>query len=349
MHTINKILIIRFSSLGDILLASPLLRALRKKFNVAQIDFLIKREYSDLVRYNSHLSNVIELEDGNFRQLRQLGRYIRQQRYDYIIDIHNSLRSRYLRIVSLCRRRGVVNKRVIARYALVHWKRNLYKGIVPVAERYLETAKPLGVTGDDGGLEITVPREIHESVRARLERYHLDRYERVIGFAPTARHFTKRWPSAHFVECGIRLAEYPRSKILVFGGKDDAEYCGDIVHMINSTTGSQIAENLANKFTILETAAVMDSCQLVITNDSGLMHLAAARKRRVIAVFGSTVGEFGFFPYGTRSSVVERKDLPCRPCTHIGKEKCPAGHFRCLKDISARDVVNVAEGMLVQS
>ncbi len=348
MRTINKILIIRFSSLGDILLASPLIRALRQKFTSAQIDFLVKREYSDLVRYNSNLSNVIELEDGSFRQLRQVGRYLRKQRYDYILDIHNSLRSRYLRFVSLCPQRAVVNKRVVARYALVHWKRNFYPGIVPVTERYLETIRHLDVPSDDQGLEITVPKEIRESVAARLERYHLDRYDRVIGFAPTARHYTKRWPSERFIECGITMAKRPRSRILVFGGREDAEYCGDIVHMINSTSGLQIAENLAHEFTILETAAAMDSCQLVISNDSGLMHLAAARKRRVVAVFGSTVREFGFFPYGTRSIVVENNRLRCRPCTHIGKEQCPAGHFKCLKEISATEVVEAAESMLEQ-
>lgn len=343
MRTINKILVIRFSSLGDILLATPLLRVLRKRFPAAQIDFIVKKEYADLVRYNSHLSSVIELNDGDWRQLRLLGNYIRRQRYDYIVDIHNSLRSRYLRLVSLCWYRSVVNKRVFARYALVHWKRNFYRGIVPVPDRYLATVRSLGVVDDRNGLEIVVPDEIRSSVRARLAKYHLERYDRVIGFAPSARHFTKRWPAERFVECGISLSKSVSSKILVFGGKEDGEYCGDIVHLINSTAGSRIAENLATDFTLLETAAVMDSCTAVLSNDTGLMHLAAARKCKVIAIFGSTVREFGFFPYGTESAVVENTGLRCRPCTHIGRKECPVGHFRCMKDITASDVVSVAE------
>jgi len=273
MRTINKILVIRFSSLGDILLASPLLRALRKKFNDAQIDFLVKKEYADLVRYNAHLSSVIELDFGDWQHLRLLGKYIRKQRYDYILDIHNSLRSRYIRLASFCRHRSVVRKRVFARYALVHWKRQLYRNARPVAERYLETAQPLGAENDHEGLEITVPEEIRSSVQIRLAKYHLERYDRVIGFAPTARHFTKRWPAERYIECGVNLAKNKRSKILIFGGKGEEEYCGDIVHMINTTSGSQIAENLAAGFTILETAAAMDFCKLVVSNDSGLMHL----------------------------------------------------------------------------
>jgi lipopolysaccharide heptosyltransferase II len=348
MRTFNKILVIRFSSLGDILLATPLLRVLRKRFSAAQIDFLVKKEYADLVRYNSHLSSVIELERGDWRQLRLLGEYVRKQHYDCIIDLHDSLRSRYVRAVAFCRHRNVVKKRLFARYALVHWKQNFYRDIVPVPDRYLATVKRLDVADDGMGLEIVVPDEIRSSVRARLAKYHLERYERVIGFAPAARHFTKRWPANRFVECGVQLSKNARSKILVFGGKEDAEYCGDIVHMINTTTNSRIAENLAAEFTILETAAAMDACRLIISNDTGLMHLAAARKCKVVAIFGSTVREFGFFPYRTNSAVIEDTELKCRPCTHIGREECPAGHFRCMKNISAKDVVCVAENMYTQ-
>jgi heptosyltransferase-2 len=315
---------------------------LRKQFPAAQIDFLLKKEYADLVRYNSHLTSVIELKDGDRRQLRLLGKYLRRQKYDQILDLHNSLRSRYLRVVS-CARRTVVRKRVVARYALVHWKRNYYRDIVPVPDRYLETAQALGVLDDGEGLEIVVPEDIRVSVRARLARYHLEQYERVIGFAPTARHFTKRWPAERFVECGVSLSKTRKTKVLVFGGKEDGEYCGDIAHLINTTAGYSVAENLSTDFTLLETAAVMDTCAVVLSNDTGLMHLAAARKRKVVAVFGSTVREFGFFPYQTESAVVERTGLPCRPCTHIGRKECPAGHFRCMKDISSDDVFSIVE------
>jgi heptosyltransferase-2 len=161
----------------------------------------------------------------------------------------------------------------------------------------------------------------------------------VIGFAPTARHFTKRWPPERFIEAGIALASTAHVKILVFGGKNEIEYCADIVHMINTAVNAPAAENCASEFTLMESAAVMDRCDVVVTNDSGLMHLAAARQRKIVALFGSTVAEFGFFPYGAKSIVLEKKSLPCRPCTHIGRSECPLGHLSCLTDIPARDVV----------
>ena len=104
--------------------------------------------------------------------------------------------------------------------------------------------------------------------------------------------------------------------------------------------------NLAGKLNLCETAAMMDKCSVVVTNDSGLMHIAAARKRNVVAIFGPTVKEFGFFPIGTRSVVVENTELDCRPCTHIGLPSCPKGHFKCMNEISTEQVVTSANALL---
>jgi lipopolysaccharide heptosyltransferase II len=343
MRAINKILIIRFSSLGDVLLVSPLLRVVRLFYPSARIDFLVKKEYADVVRFHPALTSVIELTTDEGRELRGIIRKIRKERYDLVIDLHNSIRSILVRFLSGCRRRRVVRKYIFARWILVRWKRNYYKHIVAVPDRYLATVAPLGITGDGRGLEIVLPEEVLSSVRVRLGKYHLEKYSTVICFAPTARHFTKRWPQERFIEAGIALAASSRVKILVFGGKQEHEYCADIVHMINTAVHAPAAENCASEFTLLESAAVMDHCDVVVTNDSGLMHLAAARQRNVVALFGSTVAEFGFFPYGTKSIVLEKKSLPCRPCTHIGRSECPLGHFNCLTDIAAHEVVSAVK------
>ncbi len=346
MHAINKILLIRFSSLGDIVLASPLVRIVRRSYPSARIDFLLKSGYVDLFNYNPHLSGVMTLATSGKEELKALRRRIRDERYDVILDLQNSLRSRALRSFSGARMVRTIDKRIVRRFCLVNLKKNFYRTVVPVPDRYLETARSLGVKDDGEGLEIFVPEDVVNTVRATMDRCRLDRFEEVIGLAPAARHRTKRWLPERFVETGIRCAKEFRSKILLFGGKEDQEFCGDCVQMINNAAGGTVAESCAGQLSLLEMTEALGYCRLVITNDTGIMHLAAARRRKIIAIFGPTVREFGFLPYRTESVVVERKGLYCRPCSHIGLEQCPEGHFRCMRDISADEVVSAAAGLL---
>ena len=339
MRTLNKILLIRFSSMGDIILTSPLIRMLRTSYPTAQVDFMVKREYAELLKCNPHLTSLIELRSPDRHELKALRDRVRQERYDAIIDLHNSLRSRYIRMFSGARSVRVVNKRLAERDFLVRFKFNFYRGVVPVAERYLETVRKLGVRDDGGGLEIHVPEEILQSVGALMGKYKIERYTRVLGMAPMARHFTKRWLPERFVEFGVRYVKETGAKILILGSKEETEVCGDIAQMINAGAGANAADSLAGKISLIETAAVLDYCTLVLSNDTGIMHLAAARQRQVIAIFGSTVREFGFFPYRTSSIVLERAGLSCRPCSHIGLAKCPKGHFRCMKEIGVDEVL----------
>lgn len=346
MRTFNNILIIRFSSLGDIILASPLIRVVRAACPSARIDFLVKSQYAELLKFNPCLSSIIELKTNSDEELRSLKRSIQATRYDLILDIHNSLRSRKLRLFSRTRHVRVVNKRVIKRFALVHLKRNYYKNLVSVADRYLETVRKFGIKDDGKGLEVFVPDETASAVKTMMSKHKLERYETVIGLAPAARHFTKRWPQERFVECGVQATKGQRRKILIFGNREERDYCGDIAQMINAAAGSSVAESLAGSLSLLETAAALDFCTVVVSNDTGIMHLAAARKRKVVAIFGSTVRELGFFPYGTQSIVVENKGLHCRPCSHIGLDRCPEGHFRCMIDINAEEVISATENVL---
>ncbi|HEV8537491.1 MAG TPA: lipopolysaccharide heptosyltransferase II [Bacteroidota bacterium] len=347
MPILEKILIIRFSSIGDILLASPLIRILRSTYPDAKIDFLVKSEYAELVKYNEHLTSVLELRTSEREELKLLKRKIRRERYTAIFDIHNSLRSRYLRIFSGAKYVRIVRKHALARFLLIHARKNLYPPpIVPVALRYLDTASTFGVEDDGNGLEVFIPDELCSSVSALLSKYRLEKHRLVAGFVPTSGHFTKRWLAEHYVELGITMARDERCKILIFGGREDVDYCGDIAQMINAQAGWTAAESFGGKFSLLETAAVFDRCHLVVSNDTGLMHLAAARKRKVVAIFGSTVREFGFYPYGTENIVVERENLYCRPCSHVGLANCPEGHFRCMKEIHSDQVLRAARTLL---
>jgi lipopolysaccharide heptosyltransferase II len=348
MRTLNKILLIRFSSMGDVVLASPLIRILRNAYPVAQIDFMVKREYAELLKCNPNLSRVIELRSDEQEELKALKSEMRRQRYDAIIDLHNSLRSRYLRMFAGARSVRVVNKRLRERFFLVRFKRNYYRSVTPVAERYIETVRKFGIRDDGGGLEMFVPEEIAQSVAVLLGKFRLERYGTVIGMAPMAKHFTKRWLPERFVEYGVRCAKENGAKILVLGSREETDICGDIAQMINAGAGTNAAESLAGKISLIETAAVLDHCALLLSNDTGIMHIAAARRKKVVAIFGSTVREFGFFPYRTESIVVERAGLPCRPCSHIGLARCPEGHFKCMKETGVDEVLAATRTLLAR-
>ena len=347
---LHKILIIRLSSLGDVVLSSPLVRMVRRRFPESKIDFLVKTEYADLVRHNPHLSGVIELPaTAGVADLRQMRRHISSTKYDLIIDIHESLRSRYLCLGAQNIVR--IDKRKFARFMLVRFKWNMYErsgGAPSVAERYLETARPLGVEDDGGGLELFVTERDIMRAKEILSDAGLMGDATIIGICPSAKHDNKIWLKERFAEVGSGLVDGDGA-VLLFGSAGEAARCEEIKGLLARHHPRPKTLNLAGRVSLLETAALMDKCSIIITNDSGLMHMAAARGRPVVAVFGPTVKEFGFFPFRTRSVVVETSSLPCRPCTHIGLPACPKGHFRCMNDIPSEQVLTAARSLMMQA
>jgi len=333
----RKILIIRLSSIGDIVLSTPLIRVLREKFPSAQIDFIVKKEFSELLKFNPHLTNLIELDtDRGFKELLRLKSKIVKEKYDLILDIHNNLRSIFLRTFSGAKVLKV-NKRVFKRFLLVKFKINLYKNAIPVAERYIEPVHQFSIKNDNQGLELFVPNHIVESAKNKINFSESDFY---IAIAPSAKHETKRWLPERFAELADNLVKKFNAKIILMGGKEDENRCEVVESMMKSKP-----INLCGKTTLLESAGILSLCKLLITNDSGLMHIGSAMKTNIVAIFGSTVKEFGFFPYGTQSIVVE-KQVPCRPCSHIGRKKCPKGHFKCMKDIHVDEVFQACVNLL---
>lgn len=336
----SKTLVIRFSSIGDIVLASPLLRGLRTSFPDSQIDFLTKKEYAELVRNNQNLNYTHEFDAGEgFDGLRRLKRRIKEERYDLIVDIHGSLRSRFIRAIRSVPAVVRVDKRIRERTALVRLKKNLYEGVVSVADRYLETVRDLGVVDDGKGLELFITDEILFGMNGRMATYKLHRYEKVFGLCPGAKHMTKQWPRERYAELGSRLVAAYDGAVVLFGGPAEKELNAWIAADIGGSADPERVIDLTGTCSLMESAAAMEYVDAVVTNDSGLMHIAVAREKPVVALFGSTVREFGFFPVSGRSVVLEVAGLACRPCSHIGKASCPEGHFRCMLDQSVDNVM----------
>lgn len=346
--TLHKILIIRFSSVGDIVLSSLLVRTVRNRFPDCQLDYCVKEEFADLVRWNPNVSRIIEFPaHGGLRDLSRLRENITRERYDIILDIHDSLRSRYLcfgtsRVVR-------IRKRKFARFLLVQFKLKMYHkfgGAPSVALRYIEPVKKFGVEDDGKGLEFFFRENARDIVREMVRGSGFGTQEDFIGICPSAKHTTKMWLTERFAETAAALSRDYNRAIAIFGSGNETQHCTEIAGRINILNPQSGILNLAGKLTLPETAAMMDRCFIVITNDSGLMHIAAARKRKVVAIFGPTVRELGFFPFGTESVVVENEGLDCRPCTHIGLPDCPKGHFKCMNDITAAQVIASATGLL---
>ncbi len=345
---LTKTLIVRLSSVGDIVLSSLLIRALHLRFPQCQIEYLVKEEYADLVRYNPHVSRTIVFPShGSLADLYRLRQTIKESGYNLLIDIHNSLRSRVLCLGAS----HVVRfrKRKLAQLALVLCKKDLYPrygGSQSIAERYCEPLMPFGVVDDGAGLEIFVPDEARTRAAQMLNAHGIVPGQTVLGICPSARHTTKMWLPERFAAAAGSLGTSYGLPVVLFGSPAERERCEAIASAIRADFPGVVVADMAGSLSLLETAAAMDACALVITNDSGLMHIAAARKRKVVAIFGSTVRQFGFFPFGTEARVVERAGLECRPCTHIGRDRCPRGHFRCMADIAVPQLVIAANELL---
>ncbi len=350
MFTPSKTLVIRFSSIGDIVLSTPLLRVLRSRFPASQIDYLTKKEYAGLVRSNHNINVTHEYDPATgFAGLRDLKRRLKAESYDLVVDIHNSLRSRFVRSMLGVEKISVIDKRIKERTMLVKFKKNLYGDIVSVADRYVETVQDLGVRSDGKGPELHIPDEVLFSVTAKIAKLRLNRFEKVLGMCPFARHATKEWPLERYAEVAERFIRDAEGAVMIFGGGDDKERSGVFAGKIASTTNVERVINWTGQCSLLETAAAMQYCDVIATNDTGLMHLANAMNKKLVAIFGSTVREFGFFPYGNDAAVLERAGLYCRPCSHVGRSECPEAHFRCMKEIEGADVWRTIQGLTEKS
>lgn len=336
---IHKILIIRMSSIGDILLTTPLLRQLRALYPAAEIDFLVRKEYAQLLQANPHLSRLLTLDVHAGGALKALKKQIRHHGYDVILDLHRNLRSGYL--CAFWNRPPVlkIRKNQLSRFLLVHFKLNLYRrgGDRPlhVAEKYLRAAVPLGIDPRDLALEMHLPRAVEESGKSRWLALAAQGYG--IVMAPGARHFTKRWPPAYYAELIQQIYKSTGRRTVLVGGPDERE----IITEIRRLAGEEITLSLAGEVSLPETFALICHAPCFVSNDSGLMHAAAAGGVPQVALFGSTTEELGFFPLNPAAQVLQNPQLSCRPCSHIGRAACPKGHFRCMKEIRPEEVVEV--------
>jgi lipopolysaccharide heptosyltransferase II len=322
-HPVLNLLAVRFSSIGDILLTTPLLRAIRRSHPGARITVLTKREYVPLLSHNPHINLVLGLAPE--RSLLSLASELRADRYTHLLDLHDTVRSRALRVLVPGRWRTYPKHR-LARAWLIRAKRNRYRDRRPVAERYFSAARDLDVKPDGCPPDFFLGPEAGEQVFDWLRTVGFDDEPNIVALAPGAAHATKRWPLEHWQALVARNLESGAAVVIV-GGAADA----DLGAALAERWGTRVA-NAAGVFGLQGTGALLQRARVLVSGDTGVMHMATAVATPVVSLFGPTVEAFGFFPYTRQASVLELP-LPCRPCTAQGSSRCPLGHHRCMIDI----------------
>lgn len=322
MSAIKKILVIRLSSIGDIILTTPILRRLHAAFPDAVIDYCTKAVFSTLLASNPHISSHYTLEK------------LPSSEYDLVVDLQNNNRSRsllhYLKAEKVVR----YHKENWKKWLLVQFKLNLYRAEESVVGRYQAALKEFGVSDDFRGCELYLSDK---------DRLFADQFFRAntqtLALCFGARHFTKRYSPDRFAALLARIHMEMPLRILLLGGKEDAQQALEIITYLPDESASMV-KNLAGVCSLMQTAAILERCDAVLCNDTGLMHMASAFQKQLFVLFGSSSAAFGFLPYRTPFDLFEVNGLKCRPCSHIGRERCPKGHFRCMNDLSAQEIAS---------
>lgn len=318
-----KILVIRFSSMGDIIYTTPVVRCLKQQLPDAEIHFLTKSAFKYIYDANPHLDKLLLLQP----KLSDTIKEIKQEHYDYIIDLHNNIRTSLIKL-----RTGIksstYDKQRIRKWLSLRFNLKLVEPI-HLVDRYLKTVSFLGISND--GLPIDYYIKNNYRLTDLLPESHQQGY---VAFIIGATHFTKRMPNKKIINIcrGIKLP------ILLLGGMDVKHNGSEIA----AASGTKVY-NACGITTLDQSVFLVSKAQNIIGFDTGLTHIAEAFNRSIASVWGGTVPELlGVQPYHVKNALVAGIDLPCRPCSKFGLEQCPLGHFKCMNDMPEQPLINFA-------
>lgn len=332
----KKILIIRFSSIGDIILTSPVIRAVKQQLK-AEVHFLVKKRFRSVVEANPYIDHLHVID----KKVSEVLPALKAEGFDLVVDLHKNLRSfqvkRALKAKSLS-----FDKINFEKWLIVNFKINRLPD-KHIVDRNLEILAPFGVKNDGQGLDYFIPASEEVDIPTFFGRFptimpNLDVQEGkeipYIAFVTGAAHATKRLPASRIIDVCKRIA----LPVVLLGGPDEAEK-GDF---IAQAAGPHVI-NACGQLTLNGSASVVRQATKVIAHDTGLMHMAAAFDKEIISVWGNTIPEFGMYPYYSggidRNTSIEVKGLKCRPCSKIGYKKCPKKHFKCMMDIDVNKII----------
>lgn len=328
---IRKILLIRFSSLGDTLLCTPIARCLKEKGGY-EVHFLTKEASASLLVKNPHIDKVHILEDPFSFTISDL----KAEKFDFVVDLHKNLRSLRVRAalqMLFCRAESYP-KLTFRRFLRIklHCKKAMPKS--HVVDRYFEAVRHLGIDNDEKGLEI---------YRWKKPFYFALPKTPFVAIAVGSRHFTKQIPSASLVE----LCQQIKAPVVLLGDAADKAKATEVAIRCPNVS------NACGLLTLAESTYCIKEAALLISGDSALMHIATALDQNLISVWGSTIPELGMYPYFSKNSkaihlLFENKNLACRPCHKHGYEACPKKHFKCMKNLDYKQIAKETNSILTQ-
>ncbi len=327
----KKILIIRFSSIGDIVLTTPVIRSLKNQVD-CELHAVTKKQNAALFLNNPYVDKVFSFE----KELGEVLPQLKTENYEFVVDLQKNLRSdrirKMVRVPS-----ASFPKLNIQKWLLVNFKINRLPKL-HVVDRYFKAVEKLNVKNDNLGLDFFIP----PADEVDIGSIHNNLQNGYIGFVIGGQHFTKIFPPEKVAEV-INKLNLP---VLLLGGKEDFNRGEQIV----SLTGNKPVINTCGKYNLNQSASLVKQCKVLITNDTGLMHIGAAFRKPIVSVWGNTVPDFGMVPYmpgdNHRFYVAQVNGLSCRPCSKLGHNKCPKNHFKCMMNQDVDSIVEKVSGWL---
>lgn len=317
-----KFLIIRFSSIGDIVLTTPVVRNLKQQVENVEIHYITKPQFKSILESNPYVDKVHVLK----KSLKETVNELKYEHFDYVIDLHRNIRTARFknRLKTISFSFDKLNKE---KWMLVNFKKNNLPD-THIVDRYIDTLKVFDVKNDEQGLDYFIPEKDEVDLKSISEEL-INGY---VGVVVGAYHNTKKLTKEKI----IAICKQIDKPILLLGGPDNKEEGEEIKNSI----GRNIY-NTCGAYNINQSASLVKQANIILTPDTGLMHIASAFKKKIISVWGNTVPEFGMYPYMPHpdSEIIEIKDLKCRPCSKIGFTQCPKKHFKCINDLDEDYIV----------
>ncbi len=311
-----KILVVRFSSIGDIVLTTPIVRCLKQQLPGCEVHFLTKKSFYNIVEHNPNIDKIHTIS----KSIKEITLSLKAENFDYIIDLHNNIRTK-----SLSYRLGVPTTRFPKlnrlKWLYVQFKINKLPAI-HIVERYFEAVRHLGIINDKLPCDYFIHSQDDVDTSSKFGLLP----NQYVAFAIGAQFATKRLPENKLRE----LCENISSPIVLLGGKDDAAMGNKLSDSFHHVV------NLCGKLNLSQSASVVKQARVVISHDTGLMHIASAFEKSIVSIWGNTTPVLGMYPYMPTNpilySIHEVANLGCRPCSKIGFSSCPKKHFSCMQE-----------------
>lgn len=333
-----KILVIRLSAIGDVILCSPLMQELRRLYPHAEINFLTKPEGFEIAKGISEVNVLHKYDVKPFHRSKAL-QSLRTQSWDIVVDLQNNLRSRSFVYKLKCTKLFRFKRNRWEREIRIHLPRMRDKLNTPkpVALQYIESIISLGAKDENLSLKLVLPKDWVTSAEKHLLQFVVDNqmqgHKPFLIIAPGAKHNTKQWLTEHWIEFCKLSHKNGMKTIAIIGAPNETQIC----HEIAEKVGFPVL-NSAGRISLGEAAGLIQIADVVVCNDSSPMHISASLKTPIVAIFGATVPEFGFAPFNTQYKIVQDANLECRPCDPHGTKVCPLKHFKCMHNVKAEQV-----------